>query len=357
MPGQHYVVWNNKGGAGKTTLTFHLSTQYAIDHKDEKVLIIDMCPQANVSSALLSTMAYDGDLQETTDLVQNITESTTPGGHYKSVCGYLMAQINNEPVDSEDFIIPLSTYNRYMEPNMFLLCGDPYLDVISKHLEKERRKGRREWEKVTLFINTFIKDLSKPEAYTVFIDTNPSFSVYTELAISAATRLIVPFNADSFSKIATMSMLRLLYGVQGDKRWRKYHSMDSDEFSSLARSCEMQVPKIHLVIHNRSTPYALRAAKAFAAKASETWKLLKTVSKQPNADEIFVNLEEKSYKQEMGDFHSKAIVCLHQGCPLKKLPTMISMPVEGENEEVKISIKKTEIAECLKTLEEIVKQL
>ena len=50
-----YVIWNNKGGVGKTTLTFHLATHYAMRNPDRKVLVIDLCPQANVSMALLGS--------------------------------------------------------------------------------------------------------------------------------------------------------------------------------------------------------------------------------------------------------------------------------------------------------------
>ena len=44
-----------KGGVGKSTLTFHCSSQYAKTHPDRRVLVIDMCPQANVSTALLGS--------------------------------------------------------------------------------------------------------------------------------------------------------------------------------------------------------------------------------------------------------------------------------------------------------------
>ena len=51
-----YVTWNNKGGVGKTTLTFHMATHYALTRpllalSPETVLVIDLCPQANVSMA------------------------------------------------------------------------------------------------------------------------------------------------------------------------------------------------------------------------------------------------------------------------------------------------------------------
>ena len=47
-----------KGGVGKSTLTFHCASQYAKTHPDRRVLVIDMCPQANVSSALLGSNRY-----------------------------------------------------------------------------------------------------------------------------------------------------------------------------------------------------------------------------------------------------------------------------------------------------------
>lgn len=50
---KNFAVWNNKGGVGKSTITFHLSSRYAETHPDEDVLVIDMCPQANVSMMLL----------------------------------------------------------------------------------------------------------------------------------------------------------------------------------------------------------------------------------------------------------------------------------------------------------------
>ena len=48
-----YAVWNNKGGVGKSYLTFQIAAEYARTHPDEKVLVVDLCPQANVSSMLL----------------------------------------------------------------------------------------------------------------------------------------------------------------------------------------------------------------------------------------------------------------------------------------------------------------
>ena len=48
-----YVIWNNRGGTGKTTLTYHLASKYALKNPDKTILIIDMCPQADLSHAFL----------------------------------------------------------------------------------------------------------------------------------------------------------------------------------------------------------------------------------------------------------------------------------------------------------------
>lgn len=48
-----YALWNNKGGVGKSTITFHLSMRYAERYPERKVLVIDLCPQSNSSMMLL----------------------------------------------------------------------------------------------------------------------------------------------------------------------------------------------------------------------------------------------------------------------------------------------------------------
>ena len=48
-----YAIWNNKGGVGKTFLSFMLSAEYAIKHQDKTVIVVDMCPQANLSEIFL----------------------------------------------------------------------------------------------------------------------------------------------------------------------------------------------------------------------------------------------------------------------------------------------------------------
>ena len=46
MKTRRYAIWNNKGGVGKSTITFHLASRFAEKNPDKDVLVIDLCPQS-----------------------------------------------------------------------------------------------------------------------------------------------------------------------------------------------------------------------------------------------------------------------------------------------------------------------
>jgi hypothetical protein len=98
----------------------------------------------------------------------------------------------------------------------------------------------------------------------VFIDTNPSFSIYTELAISAAERLITPVNADDSSRVATNAMFILLHG-----QIPPHPIYGSWTYAARAQRHSVIVPAIHIVVGNRLTQF-LGAAAAFSALSDAT---------------------------------------------------------------------------------------
>ena len=293
-----------------------------------------MCPQGNISAALLSNLdkgmkGIAGDA-----ILQKITIGEKVQGFDKTVCGYLLTKIDTtlrSDIPCESFLVQPSIYNKYITENIYLLCGDLYLEVIAKRLEQERqlmttRMGDIPWKRVTLFIKDFIHKLSEnmEKDCIVFIDTNPSFSVYTEMAISGATRLIVPINADDFSRTAVASMLYLIYGIaMGGERDSRYDVFKTMEFSSLASSYDVEIPKIHMIINNKITPHNRFSAKAFAAKAKEVSDSLESILR--DYPDKFVSPTRTGYEGEVNDFHTKAVQCLQLGCPLSKLPQLAVM--------------------------------
>ena len=55
-----YAFWNNKGGTGKTSLAFQAVTGYAENNPKQRILAVDVCPQANLSELLLGGLNNNG---------------------------------------------------------------------------------------------------------------------------------------------------------------------------------------------------------------------------------------------------------------------------------------------------------
>src|SRR5690348_860944 len=73
-----YAMWNNKGGVGKTFLSFVLATEIAQERKIP-VVLVDMCPQANLSEIVLGGSGIGSDR-----LDKLIKERKTVGGYFDS---------------------------------------------------------------------------------------------------------------------------------------------------------------------------------------------------------------------------------------------------------------------------------
>ena len=330
-----YVTWNNKGGVGKTMLTFHMATQYALTHPSENVLVIDLCPQANVSSTLLRG-------------TENVARLTSES---KTVSFYLH-QVSNSydlsTVNLQAFLTQVSNFNHQIPKNVQLLCGDIHLETVAHSLEQKRNANAADdsaWVFVTSSVRYFIEGHSisehdftpgvacQPEdikEWVVFIDTNPSFSVYTEIALLAAQRLIIPVNADDFSREALKSLLHLIYGIAEAELPPEFKLYDHKlTFSYKCKTNGLRLPLIYLLIHNRATRYSTRSAEAFSQLSKSSYDALQCAFK--SNFECFApkppgpGLHVDQYFVDIFDFHTDGIVALHHGCPLANLTNHFSL--------------------------------
>ena len=115
--------------------------------------------------------------------------------------------------------------------------------------------------------------LGKSEQTKVFIDCNPSFAAYTELAMVASERLIVPCSSDGSSARAIDNIGALLYGIGVSGI---YSGVD---FKAKTEKFQMALPLIHSVLLNRSTLYSKKASKAFGAMFDEIKKRTRKLQK------------------------------------------------------------------------------
>ena len=361
-----FVIWNNKGGVGKTTLTFHMSTEYAIRHPEQQILVIDLCPQANVSMALLALFG---------------TKELTSIPAEKSISSYLHQVTNLKPLsvtNPADFLIRVRDFNRSIPSNVFLLGGDAVnLELMAPSLEQKRQKEISKesifcynpWVYITSCVRYFIEGFENmkgvatdPQSdWVVFIDTNPSFSIFTEMAIVAARQLIIPTNADDFSREAIKATLSLVYGdTSGEKPGEFYD--ETVTFSYKAKMFNVRLPKICLIIHNRQTRYN-GPARAYSLMAESILEVVfsaykrhkPTFEQKPGlpsstaTDESDGYAVAENYCVNVQDFHTVGVVVLHTGCPLAKFgPSMEIALHEGT-----VSINQKQIntyKECLQKL-------
>ena len=168
-----------------------------------------------------------------------------------------------------------------MPLNIELLCGDMQLELIGRNMDHKRREDpaldHNPWVFITSCVRYFLEGYENMQGITqneedwvVFIDTNPSFSIYTEMALVAAETLIIPINADDFSREAIMAMLELVYGIDLHNIPTQFQDCKKRMFSRKAQEYDVRRPKIHLPINNRVTTDNLRSAAACSDMASSS---------------------------------------------------------------------------------------
>jgi cellulose biosynthesis protein BcsQ len=117
-----YVIWNNKGGVGKSTITFHIASMYAEKNQDRNVVVIDMCPQANSSMMLM------GGGTDAESRLQELIIGDIP----RTVVGYLTDSVlKHDTSDVNKYLLRLQESNSKLPSNMLLMAGDGNLELIA----------------------------------------------------------------------------------------------------------------------------------------------------------------------------------------------------------------------------------
>jgi cellulose biosynthesis protein BcsQ len=240
-----YAFWNNKGGVGKSFLCFIAATEYAFRHPETDVYVIDLCPQANVSETLLGSY-------ETRAKIMREKLGRTPRA---TVAGYLEARLNSPFRMIEDvtpFISVPSRTNSNVPQNLRLICGDNLLEVLAEAIRQTSQLAIPidAWKQVSSWIAELalaLRDRSADRDAMFIIDCNPSFAIYTQLALVAAKYVVVPFTADDSSRRAIENVVALLYGI-GDPHTASYARIS---FSRRAKEDRLVLPTLHTFVSNR----------------------------------------------------------------------------------------------------------
>lgn len=305
-----YAFWNNKGGTGKTSLCFQSIVRYAEKHPKKRVLAIDMCPQANLSELLLGGLNNKG--SEKLLKQQGLVPRCSVGGYFQL---RLPAPYSPPTFNAHDFITKPSGYNPGVPKNVHLVCGDPMLELQANAvntLANNQIPGANPWVAVVDWLKDFTDQLAD-EYDVIFIDCNPSFSLYTQIALSIADRIVLPVMADDSSRRAIQNAFSLIYGLKLPSEIYAAYA-----FATRLKAAGRSLPKIHLIVKNRLTQY-MGAASAYAAVLhaieGDVASLLKT------HPEIFGFKKLDAGFAEVRDFQTTGVVAFAKGLSFSKLPS------------------------------------
>lgn len=305
-----YSFWNNKGGTGKTSLAFQAICAYAETHPDKKILVVDMCPQANLSELFLGGLNHKG--SEKLLKRHGLVPRCSIGGYFQL---RLPSPYTPPPFDADDFITDPHQYNKAIPENIKVVCGDPLLELQANAinaLANQLIPGTNVWIAVIDWLKDFFAQIAD-EYDTAFIDCNPSFSLFTQIALASSDRIVLPVMADDSSRRAIQNAFSLVYGLKLPSEIYTAYA-----FAAKLKAAERKLPQVHLIAKNRLTQY-MGPASAYAAVLDAIDEDIKKLMKSNPKIFTFKNIDDGF--TEIRDFQTTGVIAFAKGQPFSQVST------------------------------------
>jgi chromosome partitioning protein len=173
------VVFNHKGGVGKSTITCNLAAVSAAG--GARVLVVDLDPQGNSTQYLL-------------------------GQHGREL----------EPTLADFFEEVLGFPHRPKKPDEFAHATRfERLDVLPSHPLLAEQQGKLESRYKIFKLREALAELDRKYDF-IYIDTPPALNFFTRSALIAADALLIPFDCDDFARRALYSLLKDIAEIRAD---------------------------------------------------------------------------------------------------------------------------------------------
>ena len=174
-----YVVFNQKGGVGKSTITSNLAAISA--QQGLRTLVVDLDPQGNSTQYLLGGPQEDSDVSAAEFFEQTLRFSA-------------------RDKTASDYIVETPWENLHLMPS---------------HQQLEELQPKLESRYKIYKLRDALEALAD-EYDRVYIDTPPALNFYTRSALIAAEGCLIPFDCDDFSRRALYTLLDNVQEIQAD---------------------------------------------------------------------------------------------------------------------------------------------
>ncbi len=201
------VVFNQKGGVGKTSITCNLAAVAAKQGK--RTVVVDLDPQFNASHYLLGDVEVDDTIAD-----------------YLDQAGGMFGQNKK----ATEFV--------YQTPfdNLFVLPASPRLPEIEHKLE-----SRYKIYKLRDALNELNEDYDE-----IFIDTPPAFNFFTKSALIGCNRVLIPFDCDAFSRQSLDKVSEAIFDICEDHNPElMIEGVVVNQFQARAKLPQQLIDEIH----------------------------------------------------------------------------------------------------------------
>ena len=200
-------VFNNKGGVGKSTMTFHLG--YALGLLGKKVLLVDLDPQCNLTINAMRESELEKIWEEENSFIDDFQDSCTKEDGLSIVCNKTRS-IHFVLKPTEDGITELENLPpaKVLNENVYLIPGRLSIHQYENKIA-DRWSGLYQSDNLSIRTVTNIRRICDKYARIydidyVLIDTSPSLGILNKTIISTVDGFIIPAQPDMFS----------LYGIR-----------------------------------------------------------------------------------------------------------------------------------------------